>query len=656
MKQHAFYTLFLALLLWTTVSQGQRQNNQWRFGGTGLDFNGRPPLNTSGVAMRTPEGSASVADRQSGKLLFYTDGVTVWNSLNQPMPNGTGLSGGTATLLSSTTAAVIVPKPGSNSQYYIVTIDEGATSASSRGVCYNLLDMSLSGGLGDIVPGQKNIPLLATSSEKLEVVPHANGSDFWVITQDFGNFYAFQLSSSGFSSPAVRSIVGGNLGNTAGHLKVNRQFDRLVCGSLFEAQLRMFRFDNTSGVVSDLLSWKLAPAILQSSPLIYGVEFSPSGRFVYVSNLDVVVQYDLANLSASAIENSDYVLPKTSFSQPASLQLGPDKKIYLNAGGLEVIDCPDNSGDKCGYRKTTLIGGGYGLPKWVYLQGEKFDLVPNAIVAFDSCAGSDIRFSIKDSSGINSVSWNFGDPGSGARNSAFGNSVLHAFSQPGLFNIKAIVSGECTSDTLVLPSFRVLKCSSGSLQIDFSADSCLQRSVSFAVKGSIKVDSILSWNFGDAFSGSQNSSTLNTPQHVFSRPGTYVVTCIVRVDCSKSPSPGNPTVKPCFYLDTLRVQVKVVKCEEQQDCQFAIPNTFSPNDDGTNDLLEVFAGCSPESYEMSIYNRWGGLVFKSVNPSEQWNGRFQGVDCPPGVYVCVLNYRLNSGSEKSSCSSVTLIR
>ena len=160
----------------------QNQNNQWRFGnGGGISFNTSPPTFVTGATIATGEGSASVADKTTGALLFYTDGVTVWNSLNQVMPNGSGLLGGTSSLLSSTTAAVIIPKPGSSNLYYLVTIDE---QFSNNGVRYNIVDMTLNGGLGDIVSGQKNILLIQTNTEKLEVVPASDGISYWLITRD----------------------------------------------------------------------------------------------------------------------------------------------------------------------------------------------------------------------------------------------------------------------------------------------------------------------------------------------------------------------------------------------------------------------------------------------------------------------------------------
>ena len=159
---------------------GQKQNNQWRYGGAGaIDFNTVPPSFVTGCVIATGEGSASIADRTTGALLFYTDGVTVWNANNQVMLNGTGLQGGSPGVLSSTTAAVIIPKPSSCNLYYIITVDEGSSGTTATGINYSLVDMTLDAGLGGIVLTQKNVPLVATTSEKLEIVPAANGNDFW---------------------------------------------------------------------------------------------------------------------------------------------------------------------------------------------------------------------------------------------------------------------------------------------------------------------------------------------------------------------------------------------------------------------------------------------------------------------------------------------
>lgn len=531
--------LFFAFLL---PARAQKQNNEWRFGGTGISFNSSPPVQvTAGPALNTPEGSASVADRKTGLLLFYTDGVTVWNAQNQVMENGTGLQGGTASNLSSTTAAVIVPRPGSDSLFYIVTVDEGSSGSGSGGVRYSLVDMSLAGGLGAVVTGQKNIFLYQTSTEKLEAIPAANGTDIWILTHSGSTFVSYRIGPGGLDMSPVVSTVSGDLSNTAGHIKVNRQFTMLACGSLFENRIRLFNFNNATGIVSDRLAFRLNPALIP--PLIYGVEFSPGGRFLYISNIGPVVQYDVSLSTPEAIENSAFVVNQAG--QAASIQLGPDKKIYINNGFLNVINCPDKPGILCGFETGTLTGGGYGLPKWVCYAGEDGFPPSPTVTRKDSCAGAPVSFSLSDTGGITSVTWSFGDPGSGSSNSAQGKRVSHTFSEAGSYIVRAIVTDVCGSDTLFLNPVQIIPCNSVCTgQIRTTGDSCSRNKVSFSVNSPAPLLSAV-WDFGDPGSGNANTSSLASPDHIFSDSGTFSVRCIATFDCG---------------TDTLFTRVRRAKC------------------------------------------------------------------------------------------------
>src|SRR5258708_3864071 len=75
-----------------TKAFAQKEMNNWFFGyNAGLDFNAGAPVFQSG-SLRNWEGCASISDRY-GHLLFYTDGMTVWDRLHRVMPNGAGLKG-----------------------------------------------------------------------------------------------------------------------------------------------------------------------------------------------------------------------------------------------------------------------------------------------------------------------------------------------------------------------------------------------------------------------------------------------------------------------------------------------------------------------------------------------------------------------------------
>ncbi len=88
----------------------------------------------------------------------------------------------------------------------------------------------------------------------------------------------------------------------------------------------------------------------------------------------------------------------------------------------------------------------------------------------------------------------------------------------------------------------------------------------------------------------------------------------------------------CKNSDTTIVRVKDVICDEPY---IYVPNAFSPNDDGENDILYV-RGEMIEDLQFSVYNRWGELVFNTTNINIGWNGVFQDKKVDPAVFVYYL--------------------
>lgn len=443
MKNNFFFILLLLVNL--SSIYGQNQNNQWRFGnGGGIDFNVTPPVFPGGNPILTGEGSASVANQATGELLFYTDGITVWDSQNQIMPNGTGLFGGSPELKSSTTAAVIVPKPGSENLYYIITIDEQFGNAN--GLRYSIVDMNLNNGFGDVLPTEKNILIKLTESEKIEVIPAESCAGYWIITKDNpGNsFFAYLLSETGIDFTPVVSVAGGVHTNGAGHLKASNDGTKLACGNFYEGTIELYTFNKTSGVVSDFIQFNSGPLTFA-----YGLAFSPNDNLLYVSDLSKIVQFDLSLNNPIAIANSVFTVVSSFFSQYASLQLGPNGIIYVNAGSIDAINDPNNVGTACNFQANVLEnqqgGGGYGLPKFV---PKKIPSQQNyEINSIDNCVSSPTQFSINNITGVDSVYWNFGDGFSTVTVSAEF-SAAHTYTNENNFLVSAVIYQECSNDTI----------------------------------------------------------------------------------------------------------------------------------------------------------------------------------------------------------------
>lgn len=93
-----------------------------------------------------------------------------------------------------------------------------------------------------------------------------------------------------------------------------------------------------------------------------------------------------------------------------------------------------------------------------------------------------------------------------------------------------------------------------------------------------------------------------------------------------------------------------------------VPNAFSPNGDGLNDVLRPFFKSDfikIENYDFRIFNRWGSLVFASQIPNDAWDGRLKWQACETGVYIWTLTVRLTLNGKvqtKQLSGDVAIVR
>ncbi len=144
-----------------------------------------------------------------------------------------------------------------------------------------------------------------------------------------------------------------------------------------------------------------------------------------------------------------------------------------------------------------------------------------------------------------------------------------------------------------------------------------------------------SWNFGDG-----TTSTSNNPSHNYTAGGSYQVTLITQI----------PNSINC--IDTLSAQtIDIITNPE-----LYIPNTFTPNGDGHNDVFRV-RGPNFAIYYFAVYNRWGELMYETTDPSQGWDGNYKGKPSDPGVFGYYVKAKCGEGSEEIfKKGNVTLIR
>lgn len=417
--------------------------------------------------MSTSEGCASIADKTTGKRLFYTDGVTVWNSNHLKMTNGGNLLGDA----SSTQSAIIIPKPGSDSLFYIFTVDaqDGFYTGNAGMFCYNLVDMTQSGGLGAVTV--KNQVLMSHMTEKIAGVRACNGLDIWVIAHEFDSdaFYAYLITPSGISAPVITHIgivhtdIGSGVnGESIGYMKCSPDGKKLALACYEKLNtVQIFDFNNATGVISNPITDKNYPN-LSGTDGPYGVSFSPDNSKLYIGYLGYsttaskVYQYNMLAGNGAAIIASRTVVATTPnvAVHYGALQIGPDGKLYLSktAAYIDVFNKPNLLGAACNHVNNAVAFSGaitaaYGLPVIV----ESFLVAPfTATLTYPTgCSGSSILvFTDSTINGTINCSWNFDDPASGASNTSTLQNPTHTFSSPGVYSVKAYFTNSCGTDSL----------------------------------------------------------------------------------------------------------------------------------------------------------------------------------------------------------------
>jgi len=363
------------LILICSISTLFAQDEIWYFGASkeGLDFSSGTPIPIKLAWDKGPsdgfyECNASFSDG-NGNILFYTDGLGIYNKDNVPMPNGANLQGPNEPggfTGSSSQGVIIVQDPGNSDRFYVLYAD-CLHNNFSDGYRYSVVDMTLDGGKGDVT--LKDIVIMDGSPSN-QVGEFLNATCFsgvtWVLSHrvDSDEFLAHRISSTGIDLNPVISKVGpsiGNMlspGNMRGTMSFSHSGDKIALASGGKG-VYIFDFDLTTGEVSN------AQTVEEGGVNYYGTECSPDGTKLYYSNYTHAPgmnQYDLNTKSIHSYGGATH----------GSIRLAPDGKIYAAPGApartfLSVINNPNAAGAAAGFNVDGVSGfsGGWitlGLP------------------------------------------------------------------------------------------------------------------------------------------------------------------------------------------------------------------------------------------------------------------------------------------------------
>lgn len=228
------------------------------------------------------------------------------------------------------------------------------------------------------------------------------------------------------------------------------------------------------------------------------------------------------------------------------------------------------------------------------------------------CAPVCVTFTEAATNNCNSMLYDLGD---GTTSSA--STSTHCYSSPGTYSITITCSdlNGCVGTNVITNMITVSPTPTASFTSDPSGAIPPNSSVSFTDVSTN--GGLLLWDFGDPSSGINNNATTSSPSHTFVAEGTYCVTLIAS--------------NTSFCVDSVQECITVAN-----DATFSIPNVFTPNGDGNNDIFFIKT-TSTKELSCSIYDRWGLKITEWDTITGGWDGRTNsGNLANSGVYFFVM--------------------
>lgn len=368
--------LISLVLIFTTISTNyaQRENDTWVFGNNKWIFDSNQTngfIHSSIGSYPFKYGTASVSDKNTGELLFYSDGTSIIDKNGNLMQNGgylfgdpapntalerfyltSGLCGGNKTQQ----PVIILPKPGSTERYYVFSsvytdyryycTDGYPREFFNFGIRYAEVDMS--NGLGNVV--SKNNLVQANGSNGLSSTLHGDGNSIWLVTTNNGDFYSYKIDSGGVSTTPIINSFAQDVFNT---IKISPNGEYLFNNTLnynaSKNNYALYNFNKTNGQVTNrtpiLPSSNSYDSFVDATVGPSSFEFSPDSNILYFISAEACLctshpfelgKLSMYNISTGELAGGTYPLFEFGYTS-ANLQRAINGKIYLifNSQGFD---------------------------------------------------------------------------------------------------------------------------------------------------------------------------------------------------------------------------------------------------------------------------------------------------------------------------------
>ncbi len=359
----------------------QYKNNKWLMG-----IQGNPPLPYGGSKIEFINNTRIISNDprnirlsvcfsglsdQADNWFVYSNGSVICNKNNDTLLNGVGLSPGASQSyiysgLAGQSQAIFFPGDTVNQRYYLFHQNTKLSlpghpqgnNPSSLHLYYSLIDPLAANGQGELI--SKNNLVISDTMENSNVlaVRHANGRDWWVVVKRFyeDRFYSILATPDSVYAPvsyntqSPPAVIGGQACFSPDG-KHYASFSNI-------SQLKIYDFNRCSGILSNY------KAKFITNQIAGFTSFSPNSRFLYVSSIDSLWQFDMQAsdvlASQTFIAKWDGYLDSTFGNQTIFWWhwLAPDGKIYIVSGNqartMHVINNPDMPGLACDFQQHSV--------------------------------------------------------------------------------------------------------------------------------------------------------------------------------------------------------------------------------------------------------------------------------------------------------------
>ena len=289
--------------------------------------------------------------------------------------------------------------------------------------------------------------------------------------------------------------------------------------------------------------------------------------------------------------------------------------------------------------------------------------------AYGPPSGNGVIFSFDPSTNTENVVWNFGlNPPDGS--SPYGSLVL--FTQPITATINASKDTICPLTNLTLASADtgvdiIYNWSTGATTSTIVVDPTVSTTYSLqvTVAGCIADSSITIFVKPQVIGTACCNTTITAGQTVQLNvsplvPGnTYNWVPNTGLSCDTCPNPvASPSVTTSYYITITDSEgcSKIDTATIDVGCNtLFVPDAFSPNNDGQNDVLYVRGDCI-KTMDFVVYDRWGNKVFESNSTSQGWDGKYKDQPMSTGTYAYYLSVLTYDGNSITKKGNVALVR